>query len=566
MVKKSSTQKQKDLLLLAMVFGILILLNFVGSFLFKRFDLTSEKRYTLSESTKKLIKNLDDVLYLKVYLQGDFNPSFTRLKNETKELLDEYSSYSEGNIVYEFINPLDNPNKEETDRLEKQIYNKGIMPEQIVDKTSQKTSETLIWPGAIVSYKGKETVWQIFQKQIGIDQENSINNSVQELEYGLSNSIRKTLLVKKPEVLFIEGHDELDTIRGGDFMHALTEYYNVSRVNINHKLYALKGADAIVIAQPDSVFDEKDKFIIDQFIMHGGKALWLIDPVYTNRDTLIKRGYTLGFKNDLNLDDILFKYGVRLNPVLVQDLQCSRIPINIGFKAGQPNFQLFPWMYNPLLLPTANHPIVKNLDLIKTEFIGTIDTLNTKNVKKTILLQSSRYTKTQPTPARVSLAMIKNKPNETQFQNSFQNIACLLEGNFESVYNNRISSVFMNDSAYDFKSLSKPTRMIVISDGDIAKNEYQKSTGMIYPLGYDIYMKQQFANKTFLLNCMNYLLDDEGLLQLRSREVKLRLLDKKKIISQATKWKLTNVVYPLLGLIILGLLQFYIRKKKYSVN
>lgn len=566
MVKKSSTQKQKDLLLLAMVFGILILLNFVGSFLFKRFDLTSEKRYTLSESTKKLIKNLDDVLYLKVYLQGDFNPSFTRLKNETKELLDEYSSYSEGNIVYEFINPLDNPNKEETDRLEKQIYNKGIMPEQIVDKTSQKTSETLIWPGAIVSYKGKETVWQIFQKQIGIDQENSINNSVQELEYGLSNSIRKTLLVKKPEVLFIEGHDELDTIRGGDFMHALTEYYNVSRVNINHKLYALKGADAIVIAQPDSVFDEKDKFIIDQFIMHGGKALWLIDPVYTNRDTLIKRGYTLGFKNDLNLDDILFKYGVRLNPVLVQDLQCSRIPINIGFKAGQPNFQLFPWMYNPLLLPTANHPIVKNLDLIKTEFIGTIDTLNTKNVKKTILLQSSRYTKTQPTPARVSLAMIKNKPNETQFQNSFQNIACLLEGNFESVYNNRISSVFMNDSAYDFKSVSKPTRMIVISDGDIAKNEYQKSTGMIYPLGYDIYMKQQFANKTFLLNCMNYLLDDEGLLQLRSREVKLRLLDKKKIISQATKWKLTNVVYPLLGLIILGLLQFYIRKKKYSVN
>jgi ABC-2 type transport system permease protein len=223
-------------------------------------------------------------------------------------------------------------------------------------------------------------------------------------------------------------------------------------------------------------------------------------------------------------------------------------------------------MYNPLLLPTANHPIVKNLDLIKTEFIGTIDTLNTKNVKKTILLQTSRYTKTQPTPARVSLAMIKNKPNETQYQNSFQNIACLLEGNFESVYNNRISSVFMNDSAYDFKSVSKPTRMIVISDGDIAKNEYQKSTGMIYPLGYDIYMKQQFANKTFLLNCMNYLLDDEGLLQLRSREVKLRLLDKKKIISQATKWKLTNVVYPLLGLIILGLLQFYIRKKKYSVN
>ena len=565
MIQKKSAQKQKDLLMTAIVFGIFILFNFVGSFLFKRFDLTSEKRYTLSESTKKLIKSLDDVLYLKVYLQGDFNPSFTRLKNETKELLDEYVSYSDGNIAYEFINPLDNPSKEETDKLEKQIYTKGIMPEQIIDKTSQKTSETLIWPGAIVTYKGKETVWQIFQRQIGIDQENSINNSVQELEYGLSNSIRKTQLTKKPEVLFIEGHDELDTLHGADFMSSLTEYYNVSRVNINHKLYALKGADDIVIAQPDSVFDEKDKFIIDQFIMHGGKALWLIDPVYINRDTLIKRGYTLGFKNELNLDDILFKYGVRLNPVLVQDLQCSRIPVNVGLKAGQPDFQLFPWIYNPLLLPTTNHPIVKNLDLIKTEYIGTIDTLNTKNVKKTILLQSSKYTKTQPTPARISLAIIKNKPNEVQYQNSFQNVACLLEGTFQSLYKNRISSTFMNDSAYNYLAESKPTRMIVVADGDIAKNEYQRSTGMIYPLGYDIYSKQQFANKTFLLNCMNYLLDDQGLLQLRSREVKLRLLDKKKIATQETKWKLTNVLYPLLGLILLGLLQFYIRKKKYSI-
>ncbi|MFO0322502.1 MAG: gliding motility-associated ABC transporter substrate-binding protein GldG [Bacteroidota bacterium] len=566
MAQKRNSQKQKDLLTLLSLFSILLLLNFVGSFLFKRFDLTSEKRYTLSESTKKLIKSLNDVLYLKIYLQGDFNPSFTRLRNETKELLDEYASYSEGNIVYEFIDPLDNPSKEEIDKLQRQIYTRGIMPEQIIDKTSQKTSETLIWPGAIVTYKGKETVWQIYKRKVGIDQENSINNSVQELEYGLSNSIRKTQLIKKPEVLFVEGHDELDTIHGADFMRSLTEYYNVSRININHKLYALKGADAIIIAQPDSVYDEKDKFIIDQFIMHGGKALWLIDPVYTNRDTLVKRGYTLGFKNELNLDDILFKYGVRLNPVLVQDLQCSRIPVNVGFKAGQPDFKLFPWMYYPLILPTTNHPIVKNLDLIKTEFIGTIDTLNTKNVKKTILLQTSKYTKTQPTPARVALAMIKNRPNELQYQNSFQNVACLLEGKFESLYKNRISAMFVNDSSFQFKDQSVPTKMIIVSDGDIAKNEYQRSTSMIYPLGYDIYTKQEFANKNFLLNCMNYLLDDQGLLQLRSREVKLRLLDKKKISTQATKWKIINVVYPLLGLILLGLLQFYIRRKKYSVN
>ena len=564
MTEKKTIRKRKDIAMVLVVIVILLLINFVASFLFKRFDLTKEKRYTLSESTKKLLKNLDDVVYIKVYLQGDFNPNFTRLKNETKEILDEFRAYSNNNLEYELINPLDNPSKEETDKIEKQLYDKGIMPEQIVDRSTQKISETFVWPGAIISYKGKESVWQIYKRQLGFEIEQSINNSVQELEYGLTNAIRKTTLFKKPEVLFIEGHDELDTIRGADFMRSLTEYYNVSRVNINHKLYALKGADAIVIAQPDSMFDEKDKFIIDQFIMHGGKALWLIDPVYINRDTLTTRGYSLGFKNELNLDDILFKYGVRLNTVLVQDLQSAQVPVNVGFKKGQPDFKPFPWNYYPLILPSANHPIVKNLDLIRTEYIGTLDTVFAKDISKTILLQTSKYTKTLPTPARIIVAQVKLKPQENQFKNSFQNVACLLEGQFESNYKNRITRAILEDSIFDFKSKSPPTKMIVVADGDIAKNEYDRKTGMIYPTGYDTYTRQQFGNKTFLLNCMNYLLDDEGLLQLRSREVKLRLLDKKKTSTQVTKWKLTNVGLPLLIIICFGLIQYYIRKKKYS--
>ena len=527
MTEKKSIRKRKDIIMLLVVLSIIILVNFIGSFLFQRFDLTTEKRYTLSESTRKLLKNLDDVVYIKVYLQGDFNPNFTHLKNETKELLDEFRAYSNHNLEYELINPLDNTSKEETDKIEKQLYDKGIMPEQIVDRSSQKVSETYIWPGAIITYKGKESVWQIYKRQLGFESEQSINNSVQEMEYGLTNAIRKTTLLKKPEVLFVEGHDELDTIRGADFMRSVAEYYNVSRVNINHKLYALKGADAIVIAQPDSMFDEKDKFIIDQFIMHGGKALWLIDPVYVNRDTLTTRGYSLGFKNDLNLDDILFKYGVRLNPVLVQDLQSAQVPVNVGFKQGQPDFKPFFWHYYPLLLPSSNHPIVKNLDLIRTEYIGTLDTVFAKGIKKTILLQTSKYTKAQTTPVRILAAQVKLKPQESQYKNSFQNVACLLEGEFESNYKNRITARILTDSLFDFKPKSKLTKMIVVADGDIAKNEYQRNTGMVYPLGYDMYSRQQFANKTFLLNCMNYLLDDEGLLQLRSREVKLRLLDKK---------------------------------------
>lgn len=550
--------------MLLVVAAILILLNFTGSFLFKRFDLTSEKRYTLAASTKKLLKELDDVVYIKVYLQGNFNPAFTRLRNETKEILDEYRAYSGDKIEYEFVNPLDNPNKEEVENLEKQLYQKGIMPEQIIDRSSQKVSETYIWPGALVNYKGTETVWQIYKKQVGFPQEQSINNSVQELEYGLSNSIRKTQIMRKPEVLFIEGHGELDTIYCADFMNSLTEYYNVSRIKMNNKLYALKGADAIVIAQPDSAFTEKEIFLIDQFIMHGGKALWLVDPVYINRDTLNTNGYTLGFKNELNLDEILFKYGVRLNPIMVQDLQCARVPINVGFKKGQPDFQPFPWMYYPLLLPVSTHPIVKNLDLIRTEFIGTLDTVFARDVNKTILLQTSKYTKTQTTPTRINVGMIRYRPDEKQYTNSFQNVACLLEGRFESVYKNRIPSVFMQDSAFDIMEKSKPTRMIVVADGDIAKNEYQRSSGRVMPVGFDSYMNEQFANKTFLLNCMNYLLDDEGLLQLRSREVKLRLLDKKKIAQQTSKWKMINVGMPLAVILLFGLIRFYIRRRKYS--
>lgn len=563
-ITPASSRKKKDITMLVMLLAILLLVNFVCSFYFKRFDLTSEKRYTLSPSTINMLKKLDDVVYLKVYLQGDINPSFARLKNETREILDEFRAYSNGLIEYEFVNLSDNANKDEVGKIEQQLYDKGIVPEQVVEKTKEKTSQVLLWPGAIVSHKGKEGVWQIFKRQVGIPPEQCINNSVQELEYSLTNAIRKLQLIKKPEVVFLEGHGELDTIQTADLMKSLSEYYTVYRTPLNHNLKALQGSDAIVIAQPDSAFDEKDKFIIDQFIMRGGKALWLVDPVYTNMDTFRLKGFTLGFKNELNLEDMLFKYGCRLNPVLVQDLQCATIPINVGFKKGQPNFQMFPWLYNPLILPSINHPIVKNLDLIKFEFAGTIDTVTAYDVKKTILLQTSKYTKTQPTPARVALAMVNFQPKEDQFRNSYQNVACLLEGKFESVYKNRLTKTIMNDSAIAFQDKSKPTKMIVVSDGDIAKNDYQRTTGMIYPLGYDIYMKQTFANKTFLLNCMNYLLDDEGLLQLRSREVKLRLLDKKKINLQGNQWKMINLAYPLGIVVLLGLTQFYIRKKRYS--
>jgi ABC-2 type transport system permease protein len=565
--KHTSSNKRKDILNFVMTAAIVILANFVFSFYFQRFDLTSEKRYTLAGSTKKLLKELDDVVYLKVYLQGDLNPDFTRLRNETKELLDEFRAYSNNQIDYEFINPGENPDKGEVDKIEKQLYEKGIVPEQVIDKSKkgQKVTETLLWPGAIVTYRGREMPWQIFKRQTGggFTTEMSVNNSVQELEYGMTNTIRKLQSPRKPEVTFIEGHGELDTLRQYDFMRSLSEYYNVNRTAINHKLDAFLGTDVIVISQPDSAYDEKDKFIIDQFVMKGGKVLWMIDPVFLDMDTFRLKQFTLGFNNDLNLTDMLFKYGVRLNPVLIQDMQCATIPVNVGFKNGQTNFKPFQWLYSPLIMPDIDHPIVKNLDLIKLEFAGTIDTISAKGIKKTILLHSSRFTKAQPTPARVALAMVQFKPKESQFNNPYLPVACLLEGEFNSVYENRLPKAIMNDTAIAFKAHGKRSKMIVISDGDIAKNDVQRRTGPL-PLGFDQYTGQTFANKTFLINCMNYLLDDEGLLQLRAREVKLRLLDKKKIEGKEGKWQLITIALPLGVVILFGMLQFYFRKRKFA--
>jgi ABC-2 type transport system permease protein len=347
-------------------------------------------------------------------------------------------------------------------------------------------------------------------------------------------------------------------------MQAFSEYYNVNQTVISGKLRALKGSDAIVITQPDTAFSDKDKFIIDQYIMNGGKVLWLIDPLNVNTDSL-RNGFTIGINRPLNIEDMLFKYGVRLNPVLVQDLQCGSIAFNTGFQRGQPKIELFRWLFSPVVLPDVNHPIVKNLDLIKFDYLSTLDTISSaKNIKKTILLKTSRYTKTQPSPVRIALGMATIPPKEAQFINSYQPIACLLEGEFSSFVEYRIPNRLLEDTLFKYLDKSKKTKMIVVADGDVARNDYVRSTGEVLPLGYDKYTKRTFANKTFLLNCINYLLDDEGMLQLRSREVKLRLLDTKKVNLHRGKWQFINVAMPLLIIIAFAFIQFYLRRRKYA--
>jgi ABC-2 type transport system permease protein len=557
--------KSKQIFQLVAWLLILILLNFTGSYFFKRFDLTSEKRYTLNPATVEMLKNLDDEIYVKVYLEGDFNSAFTRLRNETREMLDEFRVYAKKGLNYEFINIYDQKNKGDIESVQRELYNKGIDPTELRIKTGKGEQTQVLFPGAVIYYKTREGVWQIFNKQDGIPAEQCVNNSVQNLEYGLSNSIRKIQETIRPRVAFIRGHHELDTSHTRDIYNALNEYYDVEYIRIKKRLKALKPYDAIVLAWPDSVVSEQDKFVIDQYVMNGGKVLWCLEPVYTNYDSLKLKGYTLGLNNNINLDDILFNYGARVNPALVQDMQCGFIPINRGFKGGSADLQMFPWIYKPMVMPQGNHPIVKNLGLIRFEFSGYIDTVGAPGIKKTILLESSKNSRIQAVPARISLSIVGSQLNETKFTNGNKPMAVLLEGSFKSNYQNRLTDTIANDSAIAFKAKSKPTSMIVIADGDIIKNDFNYQTMSISPLGYDKYMKQEFANKTFLLNCMNYLIDGPELMSVRTREVKLRLLDRKKIgLDNPLKWKMYNVLFPLVILIVSGTVLSSLRRKKFT--
>lgn len=561
----NNKNKKRDLTTLLLALVVVILINIVGSFVFYRFDLTSEKRYTLSDATKKLLEGLKDEVYVKVYLDGEFPAGFKRLRNETREMLDEFRAYSNDNVEYEFINPSENPDKKQQNEVFKQLQDKGLVPTNLEVKEENGTSQQIIWPGAIVSYHGHEVPWQLLQTQMGQSSEGQLNNSIQSLEYEFASCIRNLTTPIHPVVGFVEGHGELDTLATADIRDALSQFYLVRRVKINGKLDALDGLKAIVIAKPDTTFSEKDKFIIDQFIMKGGKVLWAVDMLNTSVDSLMRTGQTMSTPYELGIENMLFKYGVRINPNLVIDLQSSAIPVNMSMRGQQPRYELKPWMFHPLVLPTSKHPIVHNLDVIKMEYVSGMDTVDAPGVKKIILLQSSKYSKTLVTPVRVDMNYLHYQPDESKFTDSYQNLAVLLEGNFESTYKNHLTSNIQYSKDINYKDHSvKPTKMIVISDGDVIRNEVQYSSRKPYPLGYDKYTNQNFGNRNFLLNCVNYLCDDSGLISVRSRELTLRLLDKKKVKAEKLKWQLVNTVLPLALIFIFGWFYSMRRRKKYT--
>lgn len=572
--------KRKDVFGLFIGIGILICLNLIGSLLFHRFDLTSENRYSISDPTKELISNLEDQVYITVYLEGNFPASFKRLRNETKEMLDELQAYSNGMVDFEFINPSDNPDIKERDRVYKNLYEKGLRPTDLEIKDDDGVSKKVVWPGAIATYKGIETSIQLLKSQFGASPEVILNGSIESLEFELASAIKKITSPYIERIAIIEGHGELNKFETADIVRSLREFYEVERIRLDGNINSLSGrrypdsttADvnnqfvAAIIAGPDSAFSEKDKFIIDQFAMYGGKVIWLIDQVQADMDSLRGKDVSFAVGKDLNLDDQFFKYGVRINSDLVQDLRAAPIPIVSGQYGNQVKTKLYPWLYFPLMFSKNDHPINKNLDVVRAQFANSIDLVGNDNLKKTVILSTSEYTKLVKAPTRISLNMLSFDPPQEQFTKKNVPVGVLVEGEFESVFKNRLTPKVENSSEIQFKERSEKTQMLFISDGDLIKNDYNEKTNEYYALGYDKYTKQTYANKDFILNAINYMVDESGLILSNTKSFKIRLLNAQKIEKNKTLIQAINTVLPVLLIILIGFILNYIRKRKYTVK
>ncbi len=556
---------------------VLVFANVISSYLFRRFDLTSEKRYTLSESTKEVLKGLDDQVLFRVYLEGDDLPAeYRRFRNDIKNMLDQFRAYS-SNVEYEFINPNAFKTEEEKMQLYQTLVKKGLVPIPIATEEEGVQKQQVVYPAMEVTYKGRETALQL--QSAGLSSrstEEVINTSVENLEYNFVTALHRLTRPVQARVGFLTGHNELDKIDIYDIQMSLVDDYKVENVYLNQNINALTGRiqnvsdssvtvsnkyDVLVIPKPLETFSDKDLYVIDQFVMYGGKILWLVDALDADLDSLQGKEQTFATRLPTNLEEMFFNYGVRINPDLLMDYRCRGIPM-----MGNDNrMQLVPWYYFPTLVPNSDHPIVRNLDVLKTDFISSIDLID-NNIKKTVLLTTSDHVHIKNAPVNVQLADARIPVNEQLFNRSNLPVAVLLEGSFQSLFRNRLATAFMELSEIGYKSeCEKPTQMIVVSDGDIIRNGVQSSEQGLYPLplGYDKYTDVMFANKTFILNAINFLAGDEAMIDARPRNIAIRRLDVAKVKSQRGYYQFANIVYPVVLVLLLAAVVLCARVLRY---
>lgn len=513
------------------------------------------------------MRSTDAPLVMTVYLDGDLNPGFQRLKKSTAELIDELDVFAANGIEVEFENPSEAESGDEREKKYTELAAQGMTPTAIYERDKEgKAIQKIVFPWVKISYKGKSVNINLLKNIRGNSGEQNLNISIENLEFELTDGIRRVMKTGVQKIAFIEGHGELSEAETYDISKALSRYFQIDRGVLANDAAILSPYKAIIIARPTTPFSEKDKFIIDQYIMQGGNVLWLIDGVRIARENLSKNGLSPAMELDVNLSDQLFKYGVRINPDLLQDVQCAQIPVNIAPKGEKPQFEPSPWFYAPLLLTSYQHPVTKNITEVRSEFVSTIETVgDNKNVRSALLLATSDNTHVITTPATIDLGNMPNPGDKTYFNAAYLPVAVLLEGKFRSNFENRLVPEGIANALAP-PAESRASKQIVVADGDIIRNETNgiASDSTTLPLGFDRYMNQQFGNREFIQNAVLYLADDPRWLELRSRSLKLRLLNKQLVSNEKLFWQIFSIATPLVLLIIAGIIYQYFRKRKYT--
>lgn len=558
---------RKDITQIALYVGIVILLNILGGFWYFRIDMTEEKRFTLSEATRRIARETNEIVYVKVLLEGTFPAGFKRLRDETEDMLKQLRKINP-NIEYEFEDPSLGT-VEQVNARRKELSDMGVMPVNLKIIESGERTEKLIFPIAIMNYGDRRLFIQLLENEVaGATPEENLNNSVSLLEYKFASALQKLTVKDKPIIMFTEGRGELDTMETLDLENFLDPYYRLGRLHLDSVVQISPEIDLLIIAKPGLPFSDKDKFKLDQYIMNGGKVVFMLDKLRVGLDSLRNRAQYIPPENDLQLDDLLFRYGARLNPDLVLDLECSRIPLTVGMLGNKPQVELFDWFYHPIVVPSMTHPITRSLDRVNLKFPCSIDTIKTKtDIRKTTLLQSSRYTRTQVAPVPLSFEILRYEKDPSKFNKDPRIMGLLLEGEFSSLFENRVTEGLLDGLSQlgiSFKESSVPTRLVVISDGDFIRNSVNWETGQYNPAGFNLFENYRFANREFMINTIEYLLDEKGVLDARSREVKLRLLDGIRATEEKFFWQLINIVLPLLLLIVSGIGFYYWRKRSFT--
>lgn len=555
--------QKRDVKLLVRLLVVLVVINVIGALTYTRFDFTQDKRYTLSKSTVGIVDNVQELLIVDVFLKGNFPLEFRRLQNETKQLLEEIQSRNE-NIKFRFIDPNEEGvNKAET--LE-QLYEYGLKPVTITVTDKGAQSQQLVFPWALVSQGEKVARVQLLKNMMGANTEEKVISSVQHLEYALAEAISKVTTEKSKKIAILKGNGELDDAYIADFLMTLRETYHLAPFTLESvsnepqkTLEQLKDFDLAIIAKPTKAFSEEQVGVLDQFVMNGGKTMWLLDQVQADFDSLRSNATMLAYNKDQSLGELLFKYGIRINPVLVKDEISTKIKLASGRQGSETVYTDFLWKFAPFVYPDIDHPIVKNIEGVKYDFASPIDTLK-NGVKKTVLAKSSKYSSLVGVPGEINFNVLKEEVTPEFYEGKGNYIlGVLLEGEFPSVFKNRVFPFGLDKPI----SESRQTQMIVISDGDIIKNQLDDK-GMPLELGYDKWTNMLYGNKELLVNSVNYLLDDTGLINLRTKEVKIPMVDKVSVEREYTSIQMKVLVIPIVLVVVFGTIFILIRKRKFN--